>query len=85
MVMSALLSVWSSAVFAERPSTGFSVVLLLFGMGCVVGPAAAGTLAGGLGLEIVFLLAAMLALATTLATAFVRPGTNRHDREPGKR
>lgn len=69
MVMSALLSVWSSAVFRERPSTGFSAALLLFGAGSVVGPGAAGALAGGFGLGAVFLLTAALAWAT----AFVRP------------
>ena len=69
MVMSALLSVWSSAVFRERPSTGFSAALLLFGTGSVVGPGAAGAFAGNFGLGAVFLVAAALALAT----AFVRP------------
>ena len=81
MVMSALLSMWSSAVFAERPSTGFSAALLLFGVGCVVGPAAAGALSGGLELQTAFLLAAGLALAT----AFVRPETGRHGRNRGER
>ena len=69
MVMSAILSLWSSAVFRERPSTGFSAALLLFGVGCILGPAASGSLAGSLGLEAVFLLAAGVALATAL----VRP------------
>lgn len=66
MVMSALLSVWSSTVFAERPSTGFSVTLLLFGVGCVAGPAAAGVFAGEFGLESTFLLTAVLPILTTL-------------------
>ena len=69
MLMSALLSVWSSAVFRERPSTGFSAALLLFGAGSVVGPGAAGAFADGFGLDAAFLLTATLALATT----FVRP------------
>ena len=69
MVMSALLSVWSSAVFRKRPSTGFSAALLLFGTGSVVGPGAAGAFAGGFGLGAAFLVTAALALAT----AFVRP------------
>ena len=69
MLMSALLSVWSSAVFRERPSTGFSAVLLLFGAGSVVGPGAAGAFADGFGLDAAFLLTATLALAT----AFARP------------
>ena len=33
MLMSALLSVWSSTVFPERPSTGFSATLFVFGWG----------------------------------------------------
>ena len=69
MVMSALLSVWSSAVFRERPSAGFSAALLLFGIGSVVGPGAVGIFAGESGLGLAFLLAGAL----SFATAFVRP------------
>jgi MFS family permease len=50
MFMSALLSVWSSDVFRERPSTGFSAALLLFGIGSVAGPAVAGAAAERYGL-----------------------------------
>lgn len=71
MVMSALLSIWSSAVFAERPSVGFSATLVLFGIGSAAGPGVAGALAGHLGLERVFMLAATL----SLLTAFVRPAS----------
>lgn len=67
MLMSALLSVWSSAVFPEQPSTGFSATLFVFGVGLVVGPAALGTLAGRFGLEAAFLATAALALLTMLA------------------
>lgn len=69
MSMSALLSLWSSAVFRERPSTGFSAALMLFGLGSIVGPAVAGVVADGYGLETVFLVLAAL----SLLTAFVRP------------
>lgn len=69
MVMSALLSVWSSAVFRARPSVGFSATLLMFGAGSVVGPGAAGAFAGRFGLEAVFLVTAGI----TLLTAFVGP------------
>jgi len=69
MFMSALLSVWSSAVFRERPSTGFNAALLLFGIGSILGPVAAGAAADGYGLETVFLLVAALAIST----AFIRP------------
>ncbi len=45
MTMSALLSVWSSAVFPEQPSTGFSATLFVFAVGNVAGPVAAGAFA----------------------------------------
>lgn len=67
MVMSALLSVWSSAVFPEQPSTGFSTILFAFGVGLVVGPAALGVLAASLGLKTAFLATAALALFSMLA------------------
>ncbi len=67
MVMSALLSVWSSYVFPEQPSTGFSATLFAFGVGLVVGPAALGALAASLGLKTAFLTTATLALLSMLA------------------
>jgi predicted MFS family arabinose efflux permease len=66
MVMSALLSVWSSAVFRERPSSGFSTALLLFGIGSMVGPALAGAVANQYGLRTIFLFVAALAISTAL-------------------
>ena len=69
MFMSALLSVWSSDVFRERPSAGFSAALLLFGVGSTVGPAAAGAAADRYGLGGIFLLIGALAISTAL----VRP------------
>jgi predicted MFS family arabinose efflux permease len=71
MFMSALLSVWSSDVFRERPSTGFSSALLLFGIGSVAGPAVAGAAAERYGLEGIFLLVGALAILT----AVVRPAS----------
>jgi predicted MFS family arabinose efflux permease len=62
MLMSALLSLWSSAVFEERPSEGFTAALIFFGIGGVVGPAALGALGGAFGLQTAFLLAAALIL-----------------------
>lgn len=61
MVISTIPSVWSSAVF--------SAALLLFGVGCIVGSAASGSLADSLGLEAVFLMPAGI----SPATALVRP------------
>jgi predicted MFS family arabinose efflux permease len=69
MLMSALLSVWSSEAFPEQPTTGFSVTLFLFGVGSIVGPALVGTFASRFGLDTAFLLVAVLALLT----AFARP------------
>jgi predicted MFS family arabinose efflux permease len=62
MLMSALLSLWSSAVFDERPSEGFTAALIFFGVGGVAGPAALGALGGAFGLRTAFLLAAALIL-----------------------
>ena len=74
MFMSALLSLWSSAVFDERPSSGFSATLLFFGGGGVVGPALVGATAGGSGLGPAFLSVAAL----SVATAFIRPRPRGH-------
>jgi predicted MFS family arabinose efflux permease len=62
MLMSALLSLWSSAVFEERPSQGFTAALLFFAVGGVVGPAALGALGGAFGLGAAFVVAAALIL-----------------------
>jgi MFS family permease len=66
MLMSALLLVWSSCVFLEQPSVGFSAALFAIGIDLVVGPALLGALIGSFGLESVFLATAALALVTTL-------------------
>jgi len=71
MFMSALLSLWSSDVFRERPSTGFSAALLLFGIGGIVGPAAVGVAAERYGLGGIFLLVGALAILT----AMIRPAS----------
>jgi predicted MFS family arabinose efflux permease len=66
MLMSALLATWSSWVFAEQPSTGFSATLFLLGSGSVVGPATLGAFAGNFGLGTAFLLAGTISLLTML-------------------
>ena len=71
MFMSALLSVWSSDVFRERPSTGFSAALLLFGVGSIAGSAVVGAMADRYGLGGIFLLVAALAISTAL----IRPAS----------
>lgn len=66
MLMSALLAMWSSHVFAGQPSTGFSATLVLAGTGSVVGPAALGAFAGSFGLGAAFLFAGAISLLTIL-------------------
>jgi len=66
MFMSALLSLWSSAVFRERPSTGFTAALLVFGTGSIVGPALVGAAADEYGLGWIFIFVAALAISTAL-------------------
>ena len=78
MPSSALLSVWSSIVFPERPSTGFSATLFVFGVGLTVGPASLAALAGPLRLRASFVLSAVVIALT--AAARPRPGG---DREQG--
>ena len=67
MLMSTLLSIWSSAVFPERPSTGFSATLFVFGVGLTVGPASLGALAGPCGLRTGFLVSAVMIVLTVAA------------------
>jgi hypothetical protein len=73
MFMSALLSLWSSAVFEELPSEGFTAALIFFGVG-VVGPAALGVLDGAYGLRTAFLSAAALILLNLPIRALKKPG-----------
>ena len=80
MLMSALLSLWSSYVFPERPSTGFSATLFVFGVGLVAGPAVFGAVAGTFGLESAFLSAGALALFTMLVRPGVGPRSDRSSR-----
>jgi dipeptide/tripeptide permease len=72
MCTSALLSVWSSLLYPEQLSTGFSAVLLFLGIGTIVGPMALGTFAGRSGLDAAFLVAGALALLTALVAALAR-------------
>jgi predicted MFS family arabinose efflux permease len=62
MLMSALLSLWSSRVFPGRPSQGFTAALLFFGVGGVVGPAVLGAVGGAFGLGSAFVVAAVVIL-----------------------
>jgi predicted MFS family arabinose efflux permease len=57
----AIQSIWTSRVFAQRPSAGLAAVMFMLGLGLLIGPPAAGLLADRLGLAAVLLLAAALA------------------------
>jgi predicted MFS family arabinose efflux permease len=56
----ALLVLWSANVFHESPATGLSVVLFSMALGCVVGPAVLGVVAGVFDLRVAFWCAAAL-------------------------
>jgi predicted MFS family arabinose efflux permease len=57
----AIQSIWTSRIFAGRPSAGLAAVMFMLGLGLLIGPPAAGLLADRLGLGAVLLLAAGLA------------------------
>src|SRR3954469_24303780 len=50
----AVQAIWSTQVFASRPSTGLAAVLFMLGVGQLVGPPLAGLLADGVGLQAAF-------------------------------
>jgi predicted MFS family arabinose efflux permease len=70
-----LLGVWSLRVFRERPSAGFGATFLIFTFGAMIGPLVGGALSPGLGLEGVFVLAAIVTLLPCLlpVRAFAGP------------
>ncbi|KZB88288.1 MFS transporter [Amycolatopsis regifaucium] len=67
MVGGTLLSVWSSLVFPDQPTRGFSVVVAFITLGAVVGPAVLGRVVDHAGLPTAFAIATLLALATLAA------------------
>jgi len=60
----AMQGIWSSRVFAERPSTGLAAVMFTLGCGLPLGPLIAGPLADRTGLQPLLLSAAALLAAT---------------------
>jgi predicted MFS family arabinose efflux permease len=72
MPIAAILVVWNSNIFYERPATGFSAVLFSLALGSVVGPATLGTVAAVSDLRMAFWCAA----AMTAASIFLRPHTD---------
>lgn len=71
MTISALLSVWSSLVFPESPTSGFSAVLVALAVGSILAPISMGFLAGAYGYDAIFLISATVAALT----AFARPAS----------
>ena len=62
----ALQCLWSVRVFEGRPGTGVAAVMFILGFGLLIGPLAAGPLAGVAGMEGVFAGAAVLLALTAL-------------------
>jgi fucose permease len=70
MIGGALLPLWSSALFADHPTRGFSLVIVFNTVGAAIGPAAFGLVADHAGLPAAFGLMSLLALVSLA----VRPG-----------
>jgi MFS family permease len=64
--VTAILGLWTTDVFAARPSAGFGAVDVVCGVGQMLGPAAFGLLGDAAGLRLAFLAAAVVALAALL-------------------
>ncbi|MEV6823652.1 MFS transporter [Amycolatopsis sp. NPDC051102] len=67
MVGGTLLSVWSSTVFDDHPTRGFSVVVVFITLGAALGPATLGLVVDHAGLATAFAVVTLLALATLVA------------------
>jgi predicted MFS family arabinose efflux permease len=59
--------IWSAELFADRPSLGVSAVMGAGGLGLMLGPAAAGALAGAIGMTTVLLIGAGIVVAAAAA------------------
>ncbi|WET81026.1 MFS transporter [Amycolatopsis sp. QT-25] len=67
MVGGTLLSLWSSTVFPDHPTRGFSIVVVFITLGAAAGPAALGLVVDLAGLTTAFAIATLLALVTLAA------------------
>lgn len=61
----AVAVIWSSRVFAARPSAGLAAVMVMQAVGLLAGPPMLGLIADQAGLSAIFTVAAALMLATT--------------------
>jgi predicted MFS family arabinose efflux permease len=62
----AVQGIWSTQVFADRPSTGLAAVMFALGIGLLLGPLLAGLAAGAVAMNGVLLIAAALLGAVSL-------------------
>jgi predicted MFS family arabinose efflux permease len=62
----ALVVMWSQQIFHDRPTTGFTLTIVLIAAGFIVGPILFGVLATGVGHAVAVLAAALPALLVTL-------------------
>jgi MFS family permease len=68
MMMSAVLAFWSDHLFPSQPSFSFTAVLLAMAAGSVIGPSLAGAMSDTLGPATMFLAAALVPAALSMAT-----------------
>ncbi|PXX58158.1 putative MFS family arabinose efflux permease [Nocardia tenerifensis] len=64
MVAGALVALWSARAFADRPTVGFSVVVLALAAGSATGPAVFGILVDSFDIPIAFAVLSMVVAAT---------------------
>jgi predicted MFS family arabinose efflux permease len=67
MVTSAILAFWSERLFPSKPTLSFTAALLATAAGNILGPAVAGAVSDTLGMAVMFLGAAILPAAMSLA------------------
>ncbi len=68
IAVTAVLGIWSIAIYNDRPSSGFGMTFLLVSLGQILGPIVTGLTASYIGLDGAFLGAAFLCLSITVLT-----------------
>ncbi len=77
----AISVIWSTKVFADRPSAGLAAVMAMNALGLLTGPPILGMIADHTGLRAIFIAGAVL-LALTTAFAPREELRNNHEDEP---